>query len=86
MTSNDFRASADVSCPRCGAGWWVTNPDRFAWDGCEDCRDDEAESDVAMRALIEADGQRGTAVVLLGGTVICLAWLFYIVWLISRAT
>lgn len=57
MTADDFRSTADVSCSNCGSGWWVTNPDRLAWDGCEDCA---------------GRGERGTAVVVGLGLFFCL--------------
>lgn len=34
-------STADVSCRICGSGWWVTNPEKFAWSGCEDCEEVE---------------------------------------------
>lgn len=29
--------TSDVSCPRCGAGYWVTNPEGEPWSGCSEC-------------------------------------------------
>ena len=29
--------TADVSCPRCHTGYWVTNPDAEPWQGCSEC-------------------------------------------------
>lgn len=38
---NDNESTADVSCRICGSGFWVTNPEKFAWSGCEDCEEVE---------------------------------------------
>lgn len=44
--------TADVSCPTCHAGFWVTNPDALPWSSCPDCPEAEWDSwrrDLSLR-------------------------------------
>lgn len=70
--------SADVSCRRCGQGWWVTAPDRLAWTGCPDCPPEPTP-------IFTPDAMRtGPLWVLLVGLLIAAALVVVVVGVIAR--
>lgn len=82
--------TADVSCPSCHQGYWVTNPGECPFVGCPECEEllcpcgehhagEECPSDLPVTSLAELDDARGAVLAFVGAAVTVLGTLLALV-------